>query len=664
MSDPADPLRCPESSVSSCITIQKGIEPIFGSTTAAFTDFKSPPRIYAERREAAGNLPVSTPTPESVVSLHTVTALLPYEDQFQAAGLAVTSAQQRQRSPPKMFPVKEPTPIAATDDKLLILTESYTKEPQRKGKPGHLQLNGLRSLSMSSTDTSSSGTQVAFTQPDAWELAFIDEVPAKKDRSNCCNFPCFPNTRDQSADVPASRAPPVPTPTTIDTPKKIFAKWEPVYPQRTEGLQGWRKSDSSLGHLLSDNREGEHNSRDARAKTWHGNTAQRPSTYRKTREAVPPLDEVEPPSPRNKHLKKTTRNPEEQEKPPIPPRAEARPKVSRKHSESPIESSALKGLRKKSQLDVFTGREDVTTAGSPSKIVAKKPTKAVTMFVSDENTPPMQLNISPIQPEPKESRGTVKKPLRVSTRQPERKAKEKDLQQSTQAGIELLPIFQSGRVFRGLPGPLKITGAEHKERSAVTSHGTVRSNVDLPSTWKLTLSTSSSLEAAMEAATQEMEKKESKLPECERIMKQYLTEQPQPTAAREDKHDVPLPSPISKENGPELEKQPVQTRETFRDDDGSVPKGQDDRNINDRDVLRGLSIAISAACDEEVDTWIRQKTGVRIRRFLADLKAFETLGDEDEPDPVKERARKRRADSRKLKAQIRQSKAAREARAQ
>ncbi|KAK2005069.1 hypothetical protein LX36DRAFT_665118 [Colletotrichum falcatum] len=158
-----------------------------------------------------------------------------------------------------------------------------------------------------------------------------------------------------------------------------------------------------------------------------------------------------------------------------------------------------------------------------------------------------------------------------------------------------------------------------------------------------------------------MERRGSKLPESEAILKQTLEDQPQPTAAREDKDDERISLPSSKESIPPPKEQP--TLKTFRDGHESVSKGQDDGNIDDRDVLRGLNIAISAACDEDVDAWIRRKTGVRIRRFLADLKAFETLDGEDEPDPARERARKRRADSRKLKAQIRQSKAAREARA-
>jgi len=89
-----------------------------------------------------------------------------------------------------------------------------------------------------------------------------------------------------------------------------------------------------------------------------------------------------------------------------------------------------------------------------------------------------------------------------------------------------------------------------------------------------------------------------------------------------------------------------------------------DRDITDRDVLRGLKMAISAACDEEVDAWVRNKTGLRLRRFLADLKAFEDLEQERaplkedkrkksaEPKEDEQRARNRRAEKRRLQAEI------------
>ncbi|KAG7050200.1 heat repeat protein [Colletotrichum scovillei] len=611
--------------------------------------------IYAERRKAAGELPVSTPTPESVISLHTVTALLPYEEQFQAVGLAVTSEQQRQKSPPKQSPEKDMK--MKNSPEVITKPISRPKETRKQVEPGQLQLNGLRSASTSSSDSSTSGTQVAFAQPDAWELAFIDEVPAKKESSTsrCCNLPCFQNTRDQLIDVTMGRPPPAPTPTTIDTPNKILAKWDPVYPQKTEALQGWRDKAS----------------RDVRAKTWHGNTAQRPSTYRPPREGLPSRNETEAPSPKSKSPRKVVPHDLEDDKPPIPPRAQARTDRSRKQSKAPkLETSAPKGIRKESQQNRFSDQENFPPGGKVLPAIAKTPVKATVLSESDENTAQVQTQDSynnKIPTVSKQPAGVVDKPLRVSIRQPERKAKEKValLNKPTQTDFEHPPIFQSGRMFRSLPGPAKLPEMERRERSAQTSHGTITPNPALPSTWKLTLSSSSSLEVAMEAASREMEIQEAMKSRHETLRGQDLEADAQaiPYMAAEVEHDEPLPEPVSEEAPLPSGEQPEEGRKPLRGSDNSDPKEQDDKDIDDRDVLRGLHIAISAACDEEVDAWIRQKTGVRIRRFLADLKAFETLGEEDQPDPAKERARNRRADSRKLKAQIRQSKAAREARA-
>ncbi|KAI0017286.1 hypothetical protein F4780DRAFT_615688 [Xylariomycetidae sp. FL0641] len=50
---------------------------------------------------------------------------------------------------------------------------------------------------------------------------------------------------------------------------------------------------------------------------------------------------------------------------------------------------------------------------------------------------------------------------------------------------------------------------------------------------------------------------------------------------------------------------------------------QDDACINNKDVLKGLQVAVRAAADDVFDAYIRQKTGLRIRRFLADLRAVD-----------------------------------------
>ncbi|KAI0184564.1 hypothetical protein EV127DRAFT_228720 [Xylaria flabelliformis] len=81
----------------------------------------------------------------------------------------------------------------------------------------------------------------------------------------------------------------------------------------------------------------------------------------------------------------------------------------------------------------------------------------------------------------------------------------------------------------------------------------------------------------------------------------------------------------------------------------------DDANIEDRDVIKGLQVAIHAAADDLYDGYIRHKTGLRIRRFLADLKSFEDISDLGSTD---QRAREKRAKSRKLEGRDRNNRRA------
>ena len=53
---------------------------------------------------------------------------------------------------------------------------------------------------------------------------------------------------------------------------------------------------------------------------------------------------------------------------------------------------------------------------------------------------------------------------------------------------------------------------------------------------------------------------------------------------------------------------------------------RDTSKIPDKEVFRGLHVATAAACDEDVDKWIEEITGSGVRRFLADLSAFDGLG--------------------------------------
>ncbi|KAL8288965.1 hypothetical protein RB597_000852 [Gaeumannomyces tritici] len=79
-----------------------------------------------------------------------------------------------------------------------------------------------------------------------------------------------------------------------------------------------------------------------------------------------------------------------------------------------------------------------------------------------------------------------------------------------------------------------------------------------------------------------------------------------------------------------------------------------DRDISDRDVLKGLRLALAAACDEDYDAWIRGRTGLRLRRFMADLQSFEDMEREaaalDAAARADQPARRRRAEQRRQEA--------------
>ena len=74
--------------------------------------------VFADETKARGRLPPAcTPTTEST-SLHTVVPLLPFRAELQAAGLAVTSSDQRQRTQISIQPVAKPL----SPQKSLVLT--------------------------------------------------------------------------------------------------------------------------------------------------------------------------------------------------------------------------------------------------------------------------------------------------------------------------------------------------------------------------------------------------------------------------------------------------------------------------------------------------------------------------------------------------------------
>lgn len=154
----------------------------------------------------------------------------------------------------------------------------------------------------------------------------------------------------------------------------------------------------------------------------------------------------------------------------------------------------------------------------------------------------------------------------------------------------------------------------------------------LPYTWKYAISNASSLERALDAAAQRVEKMEAEAvrqsPRRTRCHKHH------PLLAKEScqkhRHGAASPPRIAKEPHHPSEAMPLPIQRTASElqealGDLDVFFDSDDAAIDDRDVLQGLQVAIRAAADDLYDALIRSRTGMRIRRFLSDLKSIDVL---------------------------------------
>jgi hypothetical protein len=148
---------------------------------------------YADRTDARGKRPIFTPTTESPVSLHTVEALLPFRAEFQAAGLAVTSVDQRGKSVEKRV---ETQPV-----------KCISPECSPRCRVASQNDGGKSSKSSSSLGTE----EIEFMADDPkWEdIVMMDEVPVRKQqKSGRCGLSCFPK-REASSSEDLQQAKPI-----------------------------------------------------------------------------------------------------------------------------------------------------------------------------------------------------------------------------------------------------------------------------------------------------------------------------------------------------------------------------------------------------------------------------------------------------------------------
>ncbi|KAG6362828.1 hypothetical protein INS49_007922 [Diaporthe citri] len=174
----------------------------------------------------------------------------------------------------------------------------------------------------------------------------------------------------------------------------------------------------------------------------------------------------------------------------------------------------------------------------------------------------------------------------------------------------------------------------------------------LPATWSCAVGRSSSFEKALDAVIQKLDDMDERR-QYERKMELEAAQQ----AVAKLEASQQLVSSFSSPSGSRSRRQTEEklgspAEVPISDTNGTA--AQLDRDIDDRDILLGLKMAICAACDEDLDAWIRDKTGLRLRRFLADLKAFDAVS-KDRKSPASQNPRRQvrrtRNETRRLNAE-------------
>lgn len=194
-----------------------------------------------------------------------------------------------------------------------------------------------------------------------------------------------------------------------------------------------------------------------------------------------------------------------------------------------------------------------------------------------------------------------------------------------------------------------------------TSEETPDSLPQLPYTWKFAVDSSSSFEKALDSVIQKLDDMEERR-QCERNLDREAAQKV--STDQDHAQDSSSKEPDSKpssESGPQPETRvpeshPAPTTEAASE--AGISIDYFDNDIPDRDILLGLKMAICAACDQDLDAWIREKTGLRLRRFLADLKAFDAVTTQRKPpaaapapQPLHRQIRRNNNESLRLKAE-------------
>lgn len=579
-------------------------------------------------------LPPSTPTvSESLTTLNTVAELAPYHKQFRAAGLAVTSREQMADLP--------------------------------NSKYGRLQSPGLQRA-----------RYPAGTRP---QMDGSTVTPSEEDSAP--NEPAGPAVIDQGHELPVQDA----NESRPSVGSKSFVPWlrkkdhlnaKTIHSNRKLSRAHIHPSQATTAEPLLTPVGGIIDSYfDVRKSTGEQNG--QPGTPKISVIAPPsPMPSIAPSageSPADKPLPKQPQI----ERRPVPPRKE------RRHMEDTSQwPTAGIVIHDKTPRFPSQGEEAVAASDEPAPVQMNKSSPARSWTTEEEDLPEAQPR-EPLYP-PKGGKEGERKALEDSQNSPPVPPKDtvspeykpevpqkqiKDEQSEYEAahcfnlGKSLhtqwhkAAALRHGRHHKHLPLP-PIARQETQVSRDRTEDRAQQSNQtkdaspgvpQLPLTWQLAAkSSSSSFEKALDAVIQKLDAMEDRR-QYERTLE---TEEYRKSLAHTEVLD-----PLSRAASPKLPSQSLtETHRPLPDSHSSSNDAaeQSDCNINDKDILLGLKMAICAACDEDLDAWIRSKTGLRLRRFLADLKSFDSVSNDrriPQTQPLSRQIRRNAGEDRRLQAE-------------
>lgn len=573
-------------------------------------------------------LPRSTPTvSDSPTTLDTVTELLPYHRQFKAAGLAVTSREQMPRIP------------ESTHQRRLAVNNRNA----RHAHMAYVQVDGstVTPSEQESVPEESAAPHVHDSEADPSGPQIQQEAP---------NATTTPATKTL---LPWFRKKNAPSAVKSHSNRKFSI--DHIHPSRATAAEPYLTPSDKLGIIdayfnspspaISQNKQPESRNTSLSSSSPHHASSLVDRTPRKE----PPIERQ--PVPRRslrRHMEDTSQWP-------------TAGVLIHNNSPSPEDHG-------NESADILTGMEEKPPVPAkdptPDRLQPSATAEKLRKSAESGNGPPVPPKVSlPEHTIASFAEDRQKKPATPPKDLPETQSQSQAASRHHSGQSLRKPWSRVTVLRRKSHAKLSPVPATIKEESEATTeqlgkpsstHNLQDANTvpQLPATWSCAVGRSSSFEKALDAVIQKLDDMDERR-QYERKMELEAAQQAAATLEASQQLVSSFSSP-SGSHSRRHTKEKLGSPAEVPISDTNESAAHLDRDIDDRDILLGLKMAICAACDEDLDAWIREKTGLRLRRFLADLKAFDAVS-KDRKSPVSQapsrKVRRTRNETRRLNAE-------------